>query len=98
MRFAALSMTTLVDREHQRAERGTLALVGVFADRMPAIDVAWLESLVASGEPGIAFEDLCLRLFESGVPVTPHELVELAVVGAHARVDAAYWQCFLRVD
>ena len=84
--------------EPGRAEQRTLELLGLFADRMPAFELAWMESLVVTGAAGVAFEDLCVQLYEHGVPVSPAEIVELALVGGHMRVDASYWQRFLWAD
>jgi hypothetical protein len=85
-------------QRHHRAEADTLALLGLFSDRMPAFELAWMESLVETGAAGVAFEDLCIQLFEHGVSVSPAEIVELAVVAAHMRIDERHWQRFLWAD
>jgi hypothetical protein len=79
-------------RNAQNVERRTLALLAIFGDRLPAHEVLDMESLVVAGEPGVAFENLCVQLYEYDVPLEPEAPTRLAEVGEPMRIDPSYWQ------
>lgn len=76
----------------QDAERRTLALLAVFSDQLPPLELRDMESLVVAGEPGVAFENLCVQSYEYGVALDPDALARLAEVGELMRIDPSYWR------
>ena len=80
------------ERSHQEAEQRTSALLSRFNGRIPAVELQGMESLVAAGEPGVAFENFCGQLYEYDGALEPAELAELAEVGELMKIDPRYWQ------
>ena len=59
---------------------------------IPADQLADMNELVRAGEPGVAFENLCMQLFEFDA-VIPRELVSrLQRLGDQMGIKRDYWQ------
>lgn len=76
----------------QDVERRTRALLALFSDRLPAPELEDMESLAVAGESAVAFENLCVQLYEYDVPLEPDVLARLAQVGGLMGIDPSYWQ------
>ena len=76
----------------QDVERRTRVVLALFSDRLPPLELEDLESLAIAGESAVAFENLCVQLYEYDVALVPEELARLAQVGELMRIDPSYWQ------
>jgi hypothetical protein len=51
-----------------------------------------MKELNAAGEPGVAYENLCVQLFEFDVQVNESQFYQIRKLGLAMRIQPKYWE------
>ena len=73
-------------------ENVLLKIVAGLAGQLPSDQLQDMSDLVAAGESGVAFENLCTQIYEFDIRVDSTVLADLQKVGAALGVKPTYWQ------
>jgi len=65
-------------------------IVGLFREKLPNDQIQDMMDLAKAGEPGIAFENLCIQLHEYDVPIDKKTLESLREIGGSMNIDTRY--------
>jgi hypothetical protein len=76
----------------QSIEKTLVKLIDSFEGQLPREQLGEMRNLTTAGEPGVAFENLCVQLFEYDIHVAPEVLNELRTVGLAMTIKATYWE------
>jgi hypothetical protein len=66
-------------------------LLDQFGSGLPEEQLADMKELVAAGEPGVAFENYCVQLYEYDISVPADVLKELEVLGRAMGMNEEHW-------
>ena len=73
-------------------ENQLLVLLGALSAPLPEGDTESIRSLIAAGEYGIAFENLCTQLYEYEAVIPIDSLVRLKELGQVMALDKSLWE------
>ena len=75
----------------QEIERKLLEEIQTYAGQLPADQVKDIADLAQAGEPGVAFENLCMQLYEYDIAVDNGMLSKLKSIGIAMGIESEYW-------
>jgi hypothetical protein len=67
-------------------------IISIFDGHLPPDQLLEMKELNAAGEPGVAYENLCVQLFEFDVQVNESQFYQIRKLGLAMRIQPKYWE------